>query len=179
MATMRRVASSYTLGMLDKERLKVWENHVGDMTMQHTKGNSAIHPFGWRPLPEAYAKGKQGIHVRFRIEVLSESGGSRGIRRNLCAVFKRAQVDSDNAREVGCVRRVGVGLNSNLRDVRYSMFVHVGQLVELPEGVRCVFIPLVVRLQPLDNRLRVWVDAPDSLLAGTRTHGFRAKDGEL
>lgn len=59
------------------------------------------------------------------------------------------------------------------------MFVHVGKLVELPEGVRRERIPSVVRLQPFDDCLRVWVDAPDSLSAGARTHSLGAKDGEL
>ncbi len=59
------------------------------------------------------------------------------------------------------------------------MFVHVGKLVELPEGVRRERIPSVVRLQPFDDCLRVWVDAPDSLSAGARTHSLGAKDGKL
>ncbi len=80
---------------------------------------------------------------------------------------------------MGCIGEIGEGTNSHLHNVRHSMFVHVGKLVELPEGVRRERIPSVVRLQPFDDCLRVWVDAPDSLSAGARTHSLGAKVGEL
>lgn len=163
----------------DEVRNEVRENFVGDVVSYPPKGKAAVPPRGCRPLPEGYAEGQEGVHVHLRVETLGKSGDAGGIGCNLCAVFVRAYSDTDAAGQVGRTGEVGEGTDGHLRNVRHSMFVHVGKLVELPEGVRRERIPSVVRLQPLDDCLRVRVDAPDSLLAGARTHGLGAKDGEL
>src|SRR5215212_1884031 len=59
------------------------------------------------------------------------------------------------------------------------MLVHVGKLLQYPEGVRHELILSVVRLQLLDSCLRVWVNAPDFVAAFPLIHCPVAKDGEL
>jgi hypothetical protein len=58
------------------------------------------------------------------------------------------------------------------------MLVRVVKLVELPEGVGRELIPSVVRLQPLDNCLRVWADGPEHLAAFSRRQGLGTVDRE-
>ena len=114
-----------------------------------------------------------------RVEALSHDGGTRGVGCNLCAVFVRADINTEGAGHAGNFGNINDASDGHLGDVRHSMFVHVGKLVELPEGVRRELIPSVVRLQPLDNCLRVWIDAPNSLFPGVRIHSLGAEDGEL
>jgi hypothetical protein len=60
-----------------------------------------------------------------------------------------------------------------------AMLVQIRKSVELPEGSsRVLLLPSEVRLQLLDDCLRVWMDAPDHLPAFTRLEGFRSEDGE-
>jgi hypothetical protein len=156
-----------------------WEYLVDDVPVYPTKSEAAIPPRGCRPLPEDYAEGQQGIHVHLRVETLGKGGGAGGVSRNLCAVFIRTHVDFDSAGEVGRVGKVSVGAGGDLRDVRHSMFVHVGKLVELPQGVRRERIPSCVRLQPLDDCLRSWVNAPDFVTTFPHLPFPSTKNGEL
>jgi hypothetical protein len=59
------------------------------------------------------------------------------------------------------------------------MFVHVIKLVELPERIGRELIPSVVRLQTLDDCLRVWMDAPDFVSAFSHRHLPIPEDGEF
>src|SRR3990170_7828274 len=82
------------------------ENSVDDVVPYPAKGIAATPPRGYRPLPEEYVEGQQGVHVHLRVEPLSESGVTGRIGRNLCAVFKRTQVDIDGSGQVGRVGNV-------------------------------------------------------------------------
>jgi hypothetical protein len=59
------------------------------------------------------------------------------------------------------------------------VLVHVGKLVELPEGVAPEPLPSIVGLQPLDVCLRSWVDAPDFVSAFPRRHLPITEDGKF
>jgi hypothetical protein len=108
------------------------ENFVDDVGLYPSKGDAAIPPRGCRPFPEDYTEGQQGVHVHIRVEALSESGNVGGIRRDLCPVFVRAHVDTNGTGQMGRVGEVGIGADGYSRDVRHSMFVHIGKLVKLP-----------------------------------------------
>ena len=155
------------------------ENSVDDVVPYPAKGIAATPPRGYRPLPEEYVEGQQGVHVHLRVEPLSESGVTGRIGRNLCAVFKRTQVDIDGPGQVGRVGNVSPCADSHLGNVRRSMLVHVGKLVQHPEGVRRELIPSIVRLQSLDDCLRSWVDAPDFVATFPHQPVLVAKDGKL
>src|SRR5215217_9736143 len=79
---------------------------VDDVPSNPSKGVAATPPSGCRPLPEEYAEGQQGVHVHLRVEALSEGGGMGSVGRNLCAAFKRTQVDIDGSGQVGRVGTV-------------------------------------------------------------------------
>lgn len=137
------------------------ENFVDDVASYPSKGVTTTPPRGCRPLPEEYAEGQQGVHVNLRIETFGKGGDTGGIGCNLCAVLKRSEVDTEGAGQAGNLGNVVPGTDSHLCDVRRSMFVYVAKLMQLPEGIRRELIPSVVRLQPLDDCLRSWMDAPD------------------
>jgi hypothetical protein len=115
-------------------------------------------------LPEAYAERQEGVHVHFRVEAL-RGRGFGCVRENFCAVFVRPEIDVDCSGQEGYIGKVGVGGDGHLGNVWRSMFVHVVKLVELPERIGRELIPSVVRLQTLDEYLRVWMDAPDFVAA--------------
>lgn len=151
---------------------------VNDVALYPSKGDAAIPPRGCRPLPEGYAEGQEGVHVHLRVEAF-DNRHMGGIRRDLCAVFKRTEKDVHGAGQMGHVGKVSVGGDGHLRNVRHSMLVHVVKLLQLPEGVRRELVPSIVRLKTLDDCLRVWVDAPDFVAAFPFRHLPVAKDGEL
>ena len=168
--------SSANSGEVEGERL----DHIADnVSVQPFKSKAAIPPRGCRPLPEGYAEGQEGVHVHLRVEALSKSGGVGGISRNLCAVFVRADIDGNGAGKMRRVGEIGDGTDSHLRDVRHSMLIHIGKLVELPQGVRRELISSIVRLHPLNDCLRFWIEAPDfpPMLSGV--HDSIPKDQEL
>ena len=163
-----------------EERVHQWRKYlVDDVVSYPLKGVATTPPRGCRPLPEEYVEGQQGVHVHLRVEALGEGGSMGSIGRNLCVIFKRSEVEVKGPGQMGCVGEIYPGADSHLGDVRCSMFVHVVKLMELPEGIRRIFIPSVVRLQSLDDCLRVWVDAPDFVTAFPILHRPLAKDGEL
>jgi hypothetical protein len=140
----------------------------------------AEHPSacdGWRAVAEAYGEDRLEIHVHFR---LMETGRPR-VSPYYCAIFERAPAPFHGVgrhHELGGIRMNGTP-NQEESQVEQPMLVEIRKPVEHPEGVRFEVIPSFVRLQALDNCLRSWGDAPDSLLARASTHGFGAKDGEF
>jgi hypothetical protein len=171
--------SSQSAVVVGEERGQGGDDIVDDVPLYPSKGVGATPPRGYRPLPEEYVEGQQGVHVHLWVEPLSDGGGMGSVGCDLCAIFKRTQVDVHGSGQMGRVGKVGPHTDGNLRDVRCSMFVHVAKLVQLPKGVQRKLIPSVVRLQSLDNCLRSWVDAPDFVTTFPRRPFSVAKDGEL
>ena len=59
------------------------------------------------------------------------------------------------------------------------MLVNIRKLVKHPEGIDSIVLPSLVRLQPLDDCLGVWVDAPDFTLPLPGLHGPVSENREL
>jgi hypothetical protein len=165
--------------MSGEERGEQRHDSVDDVALYPSEGVRATPPGGTRPLPEEYVEGQQGVHVHLRVEALREGRGTGLVGCDLCAVFKRTKIDVDGSGQVGSVREVSPSADSDLRDMRRSMFVHVVKLTKHPEGVRRVLIPSIVRLQSLDDCLRSWIDVPDFVTAFALRPFSVAKDREL
>lgn len=126
------------------------------MDTREPVGDRVASELLWSSLAETYAKGGIELHVHFRAGFVNG-----GIAGDWCAIFNRSEdwldfVDSDTAED-----DEGNGLGSEKGNVGQTVLVLDGKLVELPERVvGDVLLPSVVRLQPLDDCLRVWVDAP-------------------
>lgn len=107
----------------------------------------------WGSLPESYAEGGCEMHVHFRAGFVNG-----GIASDWCTIFNRAE---DWFKFVHTQEElVGETNVREKRNVRQTVLVLDGKLVELPKGIVGGFLPSVVRLQPLDNCFRVWMDAP-------------------
>ncbi len=127
------------------------------MDTRQSVGDREASELLWGSLAETYAEGGCEIHVHFRAGLVNG-----GIAGDWCAVFNRECdwldfISSGASRNPkGQMRDTSEGC-----DVRQPMLVLSGKLVELPEGVvGGTALPSVVRLQPLDDCFRVWVDAP-------------------
>jgi len=127
----------------------------------------------WDSLAEAYAEGWLGLHVHFRAGFVEG-----GIAGDWCAAFNKAEDGFDVVN--GEVVRNEVG-RTHLREknnMGQPVLVLIRKLVELPQWAAVNPIRSVVRLQTLDNCLRVWRDAPDHALAFARELCAIAEDGE-
>jgi hypothetical protein len=141
-----------------EERAERRNNSPDDVRPEPPKVFTGGHEVSyWGPMPEAYAEGIIEIHVHFGLGI---SGTS--VTHDLCAVFYRAEHVSHVGNTRALAGDVGCGRGQQQRQVGQPMFVHVGKLVQYPEGVEGREpLPSCVRLQPLDDCLRNWRDAPD------------------
>lgn len=115
---------------------------------------------GWGSLAETYAEGGCELHVHFRAGFVNG-----GIAGDWCAIFNRT-VDWFDFIGSEAFNHVPHGGSSDERNVRQTVLVLDVKLIELPEEI--VGEPSVVRLQPLDNCLRAWVDAPEHIIEPSR-----------
>jgi hypothetical protein len=127
------------------------------MDMSQPVGDREASELLWGSLAEAYAEGGCEIHVHFRAGVVNG-----GIAGDWCAIFNREIDWLDFVRDRAFVDHEGQMGNAHERcNVGQTVLVLLGKLVELPKGVvGGAPLPSVVRLQPLDDCFRVWVDAP-------------------
>jgi hypothetical protein len=122
------------------------------MDIRQPFGNRHAAELLWGSLAESYAEGGCEIHVYFRAGFVD--GGVAG---NWCTIFNRAEdwLDFVSFETVDPERD---GSGSDKRNVRQTVLVFDGKLVELPEGIVGKSLPSIVRLQPLDNDLCAWVN---------------------
>src|SRR5215218_11005990 len=83
--------------MAGEARGEGFDNILKDVASHPAKGHAAVPPPGCRPLPKGYAEGQQGVHVHLRVKPLRQGGGARRVGCNLCAIFKRSEVDVDGS----------------------------------------------------------------------------------
>jgi hypothetical protein len=118
----------------------------------------------WNSLAEAYAEVGVEIHVHFRAGFV---GG--GVAGDWCAVFNRTPThEFDFVGDVVAGDDEAKGLGREKDEVRESVLVHVFKLVEPPKRVDLSKLPSRVRLQPLDNCLSAWIDAPKHVVEFAR-----------
>jgi hypothetical protein len=168
--------------MAREERGEWREHRVDDVSMEGVKGiPDGNEQEGVRnPLAEAYVEGCCEIHVHFRAGTVE--GGVLG---DWCALIKIAGkgidvVDGDVlAREE---RYSTEPIQGHGR--RKPVLVYDLKLIKLPQAVAAKPVPSIVRLQPLDDCLGTWVDAPDHVveflqrLRAFDLGGVRREDGE-
>ena len=118
-------------------------------------------------LTETYAEGRREIHIHLRTGVVNGR-----VAGDWCAIFNRTEDRLDFVRSEPMnpeSKRNG----SKEGDMRQTMFVLDGKLVELPEGVVSILVSSLVRLQPLDNRLCIWVRPRSMQLSFFRLFSLR------
>ena len=161
--------------MPGEEPAEGFDNLSADVPFDGLQGHGGWLARELRLLPERYASRDIELHVHFRGGFAS----GRGIRRNFCAVFRRTDMNTEVRRERWGIGEVGSANASVKRGVGEAMLVQIRKPVELPEGrTRILLLPSEVRLQLLDDCLRVWVDAPNHLSAFTGLEGPRPEDGK-
>jgi hypothetical protein len=118
----------------------------------------------WNSLAEAYAEEGVEIHIHFR------AGSVEGrVTGDWCAIFNRTpSQDFDFVGGVVAGGDESKGIGREKDEVGQPMLVHVFKLVEPPKGVRLSTLPTRVRLQPLDNCLSAWIDAPKHVVEFAR-----------
>lgn len=119
-----------------------------------------------RPVFERYFKGREDIHVHFRVG----DEYSTGYSGEYCLAFHCAQAENLklSALPPFFAREKHVSRDSECseipsRDMEHSVLVNVRKLIELPERVGTKIPPALVRLQPLYHCLRFWVDRLEHL----------------
>ena len=145
---------------------EVPENHFGYVAMDVSQpvGDRRAAELLWGSLADACDEGGCEIHVHFRAGLIN--GGTAGDWR---VIFNR---------EIYWFDFVGFGDSGNYegqkgdacegRNVRQAVLLLYGKLVELPEGIVGGPLLSVVRLQVLDDCLRVWMDAPKHVVEFAR-----------
>lgn len=141
----------------------------------------------WRTLAEAYEEGRRLLHIHFRVNTRGD-----GPAQDFCAVFER--LEAGDARHVsGAARNGGYapatseahrdgegnGLCGDDPQVGEPVLVFGRKFVKRPEQIPAPATPSLVRLQFLDECLRLWMDAPELFAAFVIGHGLVAKDREL
>src|SRR5215208_7813162 len=149
-----------------KEFFEVREHVANDASVYHPKYVRDGEPWDsfWNSLAEAYAEGGVEIHIHFRAGFVE--GGVAG---DWCAIFNRTPAqDFDFVGDVVAGDDESKGRGREKDEVGQSMLVHVFKLVEPPEGVGLSTLPTRIRLQPLDNCLSAWIDAPKHVVEFAR-----------
>lgn len=139
-------------------------NDVSVDNPQYLRDGEPWH-FFWGSLAEAYAEAGVEVHVHFRAGFVE--GGVAG---DWCAVFNRTPAhELDLVGYVVAGDHEAKGVRREKDEVGQSVFIHSVKLVEPPKGVGFgVPLPSRVRLQPLDNCLGVWLDAPKHVVEFAR-----------
>lgn len=142
--------------VVGKERQNV--PHYVTMDVRQPVGNRHAAKLLWGSLAESYAEGGHELHIHFLAGLVNG-----GIAGDWCAIFNRAEdwLDFVSSEAFNPEREAR---GSKKRNVRQPVLVLDGKLVELPKGVVGGPVPSVVRLQPLDNCFRAWVDAPKHVI---------------
>lgn len=137
-----------------EERLQLGEDDIPQVVADALKslddGGTPCWPF----LGERYISGYLELHLHFR----RWAGGVKGVARDYCAIFKRAESHIVPGSEAKSAVRVLADRKRGIREhgasgQRMSMLVYVLQAVQHQERVRFRAIPTVVRLQLLDGFL--------------------------
>ena len=106
---------------------------------------------------ERYLNNREELHVHF----LAPINRLRIVSNYYCLVFNKSSVHLEARGDKRHISASAGYESSAARmkkgDWQQTMFVDVRQIVQLPEGMRCVIIPSVVRLQTLDDCLGRWV----------------------
>lgn len=144
------------------------------MNLCQLVGNRQASELLWGSLAETYAERRCEMHVHFRAGFVNS-----WVAGDWCAIFHRAEDWLDFVNREECGHPEGHSNSREKADMRQPVLVLHGKLVELPEGIVGESVSSVVRLQPLDDCLRVWVDAPDLVAALPRIHLPVSEDGEL
>lgn len=128
--------------------------HYVAMDMRQPVGNRHAAELLWGSLAETYVEGGCEVHIHFRAGFVN--GGVAG---DWCAVFDRSKdwLDFIGSKAFD---PEGYRSGSEKRDVRQTVLVLDGKLVELPKGVVGGVVPSTVRLQPLYCCLGAWGNAP-------------------
>lgn len=165
-----------------KKRTKGHNNVTGYVVQslpQYSFGPVAVDGI-WRSFAESYEEGRRLVHVHFRVY----AGGSDKAG-DFCATFERLQTVLAVQEVVGTFgggnagNKEGKGAGGYNPQVGESVLVLDRKLVKYPEKATESVIPSLVRLQFLDECLRVWVDAPDLLTTLVGSHSPVAENGEL
>jgi hypothetical protein len=152
-------------GEVGRERRKNLPNDTPVDVAQYLRDGKSWESF-WPSLAKAYAEFGIEIHVHFC------AGFVKGdVAGDFCAVFYRTPVH-----EFDAVGRVVVAGGDKAEqpgrkkdEVRQPVLIHVVKLVEPPKGIGLGEpIPSLVRLQPLDNCLRMFVYAPKHVVEFAR-----------
>ena len=110
----------------------------------------------WGTLAKRYVEGGCELHVHFRAGTVKG-----GIAGDWCAVFNRLEDWLDFVGSYTFGDEEPEGHSPEKQDMRQPVLVLNSKLVKLPQEVVGVEpLASVVRLQPLDNCLSGWVDAP-------------------
>jgi hypothetical protein len=149
-----------------KEVFEGRQNVANDASVdssEYVRDGEPWHSF-WNSLAEAYAEAGVEVHVHFRASFVK--GGVAG---DWCAAFNRTPShEFDFVGNVVAGDDESKGLGCEKDEVGQPVLVHVFKLVEPPKGVGLGKLPSRVRLQPLDNCLSTWIDAPKHVVEFAR-----------
>lgn len=128
----------------------------------------------WRTFAERYEEGRGLLHVHFRV-----NSGGREVPHNFCAAFNHAPggLGIEDAAVTRDIQADGFGAKGN--HIGKSMLVLGRKDMKYRQGVQTRLFPSLVRLQFLDDCLRVWVDAPNFIAAFVGPHGPVGGDRKL
>lgn len=148
---------------LDEELPELRQDRVFHISVDAAKQVNHIGARCRASIAERYVRGGVELHFHARI------GLPQGDTEDICAVFKRAEIEFRREDGAGVRDKStgGVSLSYGVAgmacgrtdDAKVAMPVDSGEFIENPKGVGvCLKFPSLVRLQTLNVCLGVWVD---------------------
>ena len=154
---MRRDANAANL-LPEVADVKPRKEGALDVVNDVLEGFPRIEIIDRRSLLEGYVSGDLMPHLHFYVS------DERDIATNyFCAVYQRARGEylPRVNHETGRKRRYRDRANGCLNDIQTAVLVDIAEVMQPPQGMTSVVIPSMIRLQLLDDCLRVWPDAHD------------------